>query len=378
MRGTTLRKFGAMLVVAVVLALSILARLPIPSLPNSLTDDPVVLVIGDFSSAESFGSVVLRGVRDAQKKPELKDLNLHIERVLISEPATVGAVATSPSDVRSKLLEAVAAHNVVAVISANTSQSAGVILDAAHVLNIPVLLTVATNDSLLTDLPGVAYRLPARDSLQADAITSWCERTGTLSPVGIIYDPRRYGTDLKATISAKVGELDVMSFPIGSDADVGTSLDNGMRAGIRHWVVLGYREQALEVMARKVHMLVPGPILFSDGAYGLWLSRLKQPDVYLSFPIPNASPQIPATAPSFSELGGYATFGHDAYVIVANALIQAIQTKTARPDFRAKIAETAKTLGPGDGLTADYEFDQNGENIHADFGVYEVGNGKLP
>jgi hypothetical protein len=158
---------------------------------------------------------------------------------------------------------------------------------------------------------------------------------------------------------------------------MGTCLDIGRRLHVSLWIVLGYREQAMEFLARKSRLAIPGIVLLSDGAYGEWLRDIQISDLYLSFP--RVRPKdSPTTIPDRSrQLRGYASYGFDAYLIILKALDEAIARNGDKTTFKALLSESslAPNLVP---LAGSYDFAASGENNAATFTIVEVGNGNLP
>ena len=234
-------------------------------MPQALSCDPVILVIGDFSTPESFGTVVERGLARGKRSNEWRIVP-SIKKVEIYEPVVSKITASTAGEIRSRLVRAFAQYNVVAVVSANTSQTAPSVLETVSLFRVPVLLAVATTDNLLEGYSGIAYRLPARDVEQAKAMADWANKQRGSGPVGVLYDPRRYGANLHGALVNQMGLLQVLSFPLSPSSEVSVQLDYGAKAGVERWIVVGYREQAVEVLARKKHLKIPGAVLLSDGA----------------------------------------------------------------------------------------------------------------
>ena len=356
---------------------------------QSLKESPVVLVVGDFSE-EGFGSLVNSGVTAAQKEVAGSDTHVAIQTVSVSESAWRDAFGGSNTEeldreiqtLRSNLIQKISDHNVVAIISANTSQTAPTVLQVGKTFNIPVLLTVATNTEITKGYSEVGLRLIARDSMQAEAIKEWCRKQD--KRVGLIYDLTRYGTGLRDALTQRMGPDKLIPFSVNTTTDIAGILTYGKSAGVRSWVIVGYRNQAIEFYSKKVSIGLAGEMLFTDGAYGKWLSELPSDpkntqQVFFSFPtLPVTSQFATASlAQQHSELRGYGTLGFDAYCLIDSAvaslkgvgdlqkyrLLQAIRDVAAKP--------TAKTK-------QSYQFDTNGENERATFSVTEVRRDVLP
>jgi hypothetical protein len=177
---------------------------------HSLENSPVVLVVGDLSD-EGFGSLVNSGVTAAQKESVGSDNNIAIRTVSVNEAAWRDAFGGSNTEeldreiktLRSNLIKEISQHNVIAIISANTSQTVPTVLQVGKTFNIPVLITVATNTEVTNGYSDISVRLIALDSKQAEVIQEWCEKQGTR--IGLIYDLTRYGTGLRDALTQHVG-----------------------------------------------------------------------------------------------------------------------------------------------------------------------------
>ena len=360
---------------------------------RSLENSPVVLVVGDLSD-EGFGSLVNSGVIAAQKESAGSDTNIAIRTVSVNEAAWRDAFGGSNSEeldreitaLRSNLIKEISTHNVIAVISANTSQTVPTVLQVGKTFNIPVLITVATNTEVTNGYSDIALRFIALDSKQAEAIQEWCEKQGTR--IGLIYDLTRYGTGLRDALTQRVGPSKLIPFSVNTTTDIAGILIYGEKAGVQSWVVVGYRDQAREFYSKKVSSGVKGKMLFSDGAYGKWLSELpsdptNSQEVFFSFPtLAMISPSVSAAAGAnahSTEIRGYGTLGFDAYCLIDSAVRNLKETGNSQKySLMQAIRDMAANSSGTVKVKQSYRFDAYGENERASFSVIEVRHEFIP
>jgi ABC-type branched-subunit amino acid transport system substrate-binding protein len=365
--------------------------LSVPSIVDALFNEsliqaPVALLVGDFSD-EGFGSLVGSGVYAAERENSTSK-QIAIQQVPVNEAAwrdAFGGANTEELDreiqaLRSKLIREITDHNVVAIISANTSQTAPTVLQVAKTFHIPVLITVATNTDIIKDYDDVALRLIARDSKQAEAISEWCATQG--ERIGLIYDLTRYGTGLRDALTERVGPDRLIPFSVNTTTDLAGILMYGKTSEVRSWVIVGYRNQAIEFYSKKVSSKHAGSMLFTDGAYGKWLSQLSSDptnsqQVFLSFP------SVPKPGPSSqqqgTELRGYATLGFDAYYLISSGITTLDGVGNGQKHRLAQAIRDVATHPSNPVRTKQsYKFDSRGENEYASFAVTEVRHGLLP
>jgi hypothetical protein len=155
--------------------------------------------------------------------------------------------------------------------------------------------------------------------------------------------------------------------------DVAAILDRGKAAGVTDWVVAGYAPQALDFIAKKSALGVPGRVIMSDGCYGEWLQATRLNDGWLSFPTPaKLSSHI---AHHEGARRGYTPIGHDALVLLANAINEAKRHNGNRDTIRTMIATGVAARTAADDLLFAYVFDGRGENLDAQFGTFPLANG---
>jgi ABC-type branched-subunit amino acid transport system substrate-binding protein len=348
---------------------------------ESLEQAPVVLVVGDFSE-EGFGRLVNNGVEAARKDEHNSPSHVATRQVSVNESAWSDAFGGSNTEVldreiqslRSKLIKEIADYNVVAIISANTSQTARTVLQVGKAFNIPVLITVATADNITEGYHDTALRLIARNSKQAEAIKEWCAEQTTR--VGLVYDLTRYGIGLRDAVTERIGPDRLIPFSVNTTTDLAGILTYGKESEVQAWVVVGYRNQAVEFYSKKGALKLGGNMLFSDGAYGKWLSQLQEDPnntqrVFLSFPSVPVNPN--------DELRGYATLGYDAYHLTSSAVGKLIgEGKTQKYRLMQAVREVAPGAYEAKQTKQEYKFDPTGENELANFTVTEVRHGTLP
>lgn len=80
-------------------------------------------------------------------------------------------------EIESELVDHIAKENVVAVVTASSSQTVGACLKTGKMFNIPVLITHATESDCLSgyDTTGIGYRLVANNHNQVPIITEWVD-----------------------------------------------------------------------------------------------------------------------------------------------------------------------------------------------------------
>lgn len=373
---------------------AIIAYLALPivlntNLNRSLMQNPVLLLVGDFTTDESFGALLERGVNVADN---LRSSGIHptLMSVVVNEPSVASPIGFSPEildrelvSLRSRLIEEIVNNNVVAIISANASQSAAAVLQVGKAFNIPVLLTVATHDKVIDGYENIAFRLIARDSSQAEEITKWCVSKG--GRVGLVSELSAYGIGLRDALISQIGPLSLVQFYMSTTTDVAGILKYGKEAGVKSWVVISYRNQAIEFFSKKDALDVDGEVLFSDGAYGYWLNKLPETTrakhkLSLSFPSNrDGSDTQQAQQSGREQIGGYSVFGYDAYRLVMMAIDDLDRSAEVQKPLLAKaIRHVAPRLVQDEISHYKYDFDERGENTKARFSVTEVQNGRLP
>jgi hypothetical protein len=386
-----LKRHRRLIVLILIVVLYVSLPFLIDSIFNeSLVQAPIVLVVGDFSE-EGFGSLVSSGVNAAQRDEPSSASHIAIRQVPVNESAwrdAFGGANTEELDreiqsLRSKLIKEITDYNVVAIISANTSQTVPTVLQVGKTFNIPVLITVATNTDIINGYNDVALRLIARDSKQAEAIQEWCAKQSMR--IGLIYDLTRYGTGLRDALTERVGPDRLIPFSVNTTTDIAGILIYGRASEVQSWVIVGYRNQAVEFYSKKVSLKLEGSMLFSDGAYGKWLSQLPSDpsntqQVFLSFPAVPVSPKPTANSSQQEpELRGYATLGFDAYYLISRAVADLNGVgKTQKHRLVQAIRDAATNSNATAKTKQDYKFDSNGENEYASFSVTEVRHGSLP
>lgn len=356
---------------------------------KSLSEKPVVLLVGDFSSEDGFGSMLEIGIKCATKQAGGSELRLEYHNVNVAESSdekpsnpNITLSRVEEANLKRELTVEVATNNVVAIVAANTSQTAPLVLEFGRAFNIPVLLAVATNDSILQGYEQIAFRLPAQDTKQAEVIKNWTVQQN--GRIGLVYDLSRYGIGLRDSLLKQIGPNNLVSFSMSTTTDLAGILKYGTDAGVKAWVVVGYRYQAVEFYSKKVALNVPGQVLFSDGAYGMWLSKLsgvKNTDrVYLSFPTTNGNNTTCSDeAGKPFELKGYADFGFDSHRLITAAINRLVaEGKNQKYELAGALRGVAPALNANTPTGQQYQFTLAGENERALFYVTEVSNGYAP
>jgi hypothetical protein len=353
--------------------------------PHGLTHDPVVILVGDFTSQPSLALPIGSAIRrlDNANSPHV----FRIVEIDVADPefrpSSDGQALTST--MRTKLLQAIATDNVIGIISANTTMTAPTVIDVGASFHIPVLLTIATNDRLLADRPGnTALRLVPRDDLQATAIANWCNDKSTGGLVHIIHDSSQYGLDLKTKIVTSL-TCRFVTTELVSGSDVAGVLQRDKDIHVSAYVVIGYPAQADDFVRWRTELSLKTPTLFSDGCIGHWLTDIRPNDDTLFVAFPDTTGRSTQQGHQLGMAGNgiaqdskahfrsYEVFGEDAYHLLSMVVSrsQAIGIgKFALYDALATdpalVAQTETAL--------EYHFQTDGENMTAKFRVYEVQN----
>jgi len=288
--------------------------------PPSISRSPAVLIVGEFDAYNGEETPAERLYRSLERARNGRNPPYAAEIIKISVPDYWDSrrQGASPSDLRNTLLSEIAQNDVVAIISANTTQTAGPVIDLASKFNIPVLLTVATNDRLLSDRPTApVIRVVPRDSLQAIQIATWCQ-SQVSGDIHVIYDDTQYGRDLFRNLSQHVTRPilgTALKAPCESVAEILSTTKSTAFGAI---VFIGYPDQAAEFLQWRTKFMITTPTLLSDGCLGAWVDdpRILTQNVKLCFPnlIPNPE-QINVLATS--QTSRYNTHGYGPFAVQA-------------------------------------------------------------
>ena len=276
-----------------------------------------------------------------------------------------------------EIAKRVAQRNVIGIIAANTSQTAPSAIDEAGAFHIPVFLAVATTEALTKHCTRYVLRMPATDRLQAQQIVAWLHDQPTNSNTPVIYDPRAYGTGLRDALRSLHGPLSFMEFSLASTTDVVDILEHGRQAKVQSWIVLGYREQAIDIVAKMQFLEMQGHVLLSDGCYGEWVSHVpaRGPELFLVFPLPTQMGHHAAA--HTPRLKGYAPFGHDALILLAAALDKARGADLDKSQLITYLEDATLIRNNEKKLLLHYNY-ENSENLAATFAIHSLTNGITP
>lgn len=313
---------------------------------------PSVVVSGNFSDPSDFSHQVLDGVRVVNSR-----MVHETRRANILQLDTQGKL--TEHEILDQFLRILATSNIVAIISADTSDMARRIIDTSSIFGIPVILTVASNDTLLLGKSPNVLRLLANDSKQAEAAVHWSERH--FRPA-ILYDDSLYGEYLGQAVvksfSRNRREYYVSRFSRTSDFhDI---LNHVRAAGSEAVVFIGYFPRTYELVSKMIALGFLKPVLLSDGCYFPDLIGMKKPpQIFLSFPV-NPSGQK-----------GYSAFGQDAYSLIHCAINENEFAFDVRSSLLKTVGHCAEDAEHAKALNLNYKF-VNGENSLAGFGIFHI------
>ena len=348
---------------------------------NLFQGDKYVIIVGDFQSNNSFGKQVLTGFKKAYykayyNKPYFKYIKVNIDESLVEN--VTGTIKSETrllkKHVEKELIKIISTKNVISIISANTSQTIEAVLNVGKTFNIPVLITVSTKESLSNKYKNIYFRLLADNNKQGKAIIKWAKKFLNLknSTCGVLYSPTKYGYDLLQSLRSSLGNdgyIKIIPFSISTTTDIVGSLKYGKSLGVSSWVSLSYLSESIEIMAKKNRIDTINPILFSDGAYGLWLEKLKVQNekVFLSFP------KTYNNKSGIKDVKGFGVFGYDAFFIIHDCITNDIDKSTSKSSFIIKIANYNNSNIENRNTIQTYRF-VNGENINSNFKIYSIKN----
>lgn len=337
----------------------------------SLTQKPLILVTGDFTTTESFGSTVMKGVNEAKSSLSTLEL-ISTEKYELIEyteaDLSVGFIAEKTDalnkKIRNDLVTLIAHKNIIGIIAANTSETIEPVLQVGKEFNIPVLITVASNDDIITNYKDISFRLLANDGKQGLVISKWCRSKlvdNNSNKIGVLYSQTRYGKGLRRILENVIGINSLVPFSLGTTTDIAGSFNYGVESGVGAWVVVTYKEEAAEIAVKKESLNIKGSVLYSDGAYGSWLKKIKADSLYYSFP----------TAEFTDTIVGYNHFGFDAYKIIYNAFVKyKFEKLKSKEDMLNIIKDPDFTMWIKQ-LKGQYRF-KDGENEFSKFKLFKT------
>ena len=337
--------------------------------------DIYILIVGDFENNNSFGKQVLKGFETAYKTSNKKHFKyeiVSIDESLVQKASGLINIETNSliSELRKKMIYQISSKNIVAIISANTSQTVTACLELGNTFNIPVLVTVATRKSVTSSFPNITFRLLPDNSKQAKAIVKWMSKKfpDNSSEFGVLYSPTFYGRDLLESLRKLIGFEKIIPFSISTTTDIAGALRYGMNMNIDSWIALAYQQESIEIYLKKKHMFADIPILFSDGAYGDWIKELNSKSekyVYLSFPLTYRGQKMRS---NIIDIESFGVFGYDACKLLIKIF------ESTKISNRLSLIEALKETDIQEAnnmFIGRYKF-MDGENVYSDFEVYEI------
>lgn len=328
---------------------------------------PVFLVTGDFKKVGDFSKDVLEG---ADAAADALKPNVSQAKPIIQALDTEGRA--SESFFRNSFLRFYTTRNVRAVISADISTIAPIVVKTANSYGVPVLLTVATNDDVLTQKRGdLTFRLGPTDTKQSEFLANWL--SGKSRPAIIHGGQTPYGRFLGTETIERLAQANRISRnpPIITDYVLGTDLFSvlaPMKAmGVDGIAFIGYADRFRELYGKLKALDFKTSVLLSDGCYtpSLIHNRLEG-DYSLSFPV------NPLRRPDGVQANGI--FGFDAYMLLAHTFADIERERGGNESFSAALRETSKEESVKRDLLSRYDFDFTGENKSAHFEIFVLGS----
>ncbi len=384
---TTIQRAALLILLIVVVALHL--YLQAADRASIASTRLVILVIGDYHDSNDYVHDVWAAVQATAGRDSFTPIQrvaLSVKRFTTSPCLDANGTLRKPRQLRWQLLRCLAEHHVIAAIDASTTHVAPLIIDTLDLFEIPVLLTVATNDELLSGNRSNVLRLVANDSQQAITIEEWAAQFDIIS---ILYDDSSYGRSLYRTLLKRhdTGKPILTSYSFRSDtnlvdlfariADLRHRLE--LESSYKHGIIyIGYNDRISELLHPRALFMADTPLLLSDGAYSknLPATALLKGNEVLTFPVdPFSNP--PAR--------GFGDFGHDAYRLIVVGLDRLVAAKASRVrllDFIRDYAVAAQqeaidnqppaqhghlTQRAQPFLRHDYQFDSSGQNVLASF-----------
>lgn len=348
-------------------------------LPATQVRNLTILGVGDTKSDDGFAPDVREAIESeaiarygqSQQNPEITVLWLETSSFL-SDSGSL----QHPTKLTNALYRAVSEHKVSAVIDASTTNVSPVVVESCTHLGVPVVLTVATNELVLSHGHGLAFRIPANDAVQARKIVSWAQ---DYNVVIVVHDSTQYAKALyhRLASAAPANSSPFLVYPLSEENSVIDAVQSvlsikqemtrsridGRDEGTVAIVYLGYPQKAKELMRACSIFLPETDILMSDGSYSRNMQAVeaKSTRLFITFPV-DISVE--------NHKSGFGPLGRDAFLLTCTAL--AIQGRSLSKDdgFSSSIraaTKTSSTLG-----VSNIAFDPNGENLGADFHLVPV------
>ncbi len=334
---------------------------------RSVSSEPVVIVVGDYSSRFSFGTLVWPGIEEAKER----DRDLRVVRVEVHEDSGEN-IEKSIAKMKRDIIDTIARNDVVAIIGANSSRTAKSLRELADSFRIPVLYCVATADDLLT---GDTYslRMLAPDQEQTATILQWVQtqtEDDEAIVIGLLTENSVHGEGISAALREQAEDSLLLTYQLTPGPQVLDAIDQGERLGVDVWIIASYQVLAQDIVAKMYASNCTTPVLMTDGAYGDWIRTVPSSYISICFPLRK---DLAGSAP---HERGYACRGFDAMRLIGRAVSQPSTARRPRSEFREAIRDSVKNNSAA--LVGNYRFGVDGENNLAHFNVFELSNANYP
>lgn len=377
-----------------------------PAVVSYLTSSPVterVLLVGDVNEKGSFAYQVSEGITTACAHPMFGE---QLEVVKIDDSQVLSLPDTSKEEASQRqLMDEISNGPVLAIIAATRSADTLPIIEIGRAFRIPVLLTVATNNSLgkvslRTSMP-LVFRLVPNDSKQAQAIANWVENSARLREMNarknnvvnkpdeesnldwtvfVAYDQGIYGSSLSDQVVTNLASsrLRLVQWRVDPEHDhILDLVKNAKLVHARMIVYLGYYKEAHEILQDADCLGFTGPILLSDGSItpALYSIDNMRPNTYVSQPAVQSAVVSEGKKFGSAALGasppisGFEAIGSDAYYILS-AAAYANGHHNQKDSLITQLMTAPSAVE--DKLFFRYAFTNDGQNDDAEFGVTKL------
>lgn len=291
----------------------------------------------------------------------------------------------SPTQAVSAAKKLVADKDVVAVVghlNSSCTMPASAIYHQARMLQIT---PVSSNPQISRQGFDTFYRTCATDDLQGPAAALFAVRELGAKRIFIIDDMTTYGRGLANELEKKLPELsgEILGHEgiVQGDKDF-TPLLTKIKSLAPDLVYFAgmFPEAALLIKQRR-DVGLGGHFMSGDGAFDPVLIELATPEategVYLTtigsdiHKIPTARPFVEAYEAAYGEVGAYSAYAYEATNIILWAIRQAGRKE------RQAILAVMKRLEDYPGIFGLQNFDEKGDSLIRDIGLFSVRNGKF-
>lgn len=291
----------------------------------------------------------------------------------------------SPTQAVASAKKLVANRDVVAVIghlNSSCTMPASAIYHEAGMLNIT---PVSSNPRISRQGFDNFYRTCATDDLQGPAAALFAVNSLGATSIFIIDDMTTYGRGLANEFKKKLEQLEVNIMGhegvTQGDKDF-TPLLTKIRARNPDLIYFAgmFPEGAL-IIRQRLEVGFKGKFLGGDGLFDPVLISLATPEaaegIYITtigsdiHQIPSAAVFVKEYEERFGPVGAYSAYSYEA----ARIAIWAIR-KAGKKD-RSAVLAAMKELKDYPGLFGDQNFDENGDSLIRDIGIFTVKNGKF-